>query len=203
MALSIASLIVGAVGTVFGIAGFWSARREKKRARSVRWGELSAAVKAIVLSMRKTFVPNIIYAPTQKSGILLELMQPYFENYIPTIFGLGIAKKTYQEAYASRAVLDSDEYYQFETGKWRAYVPKSIKAYKDKKLLIVDDFAMTGEYLEALKKCLVDTVGFSEENIRTVCLVDTQIAENDGRGPDYVWKTIDSSLIYLPWGRPQ
>ncbi len=208
--LDIAGLVVGVIGTAFGmvgtivgVVGFYRAEKEKKRSRSVRWEDLSAAVKAMVLAMRKEFIPDVIYAPTQKSGILIELMQPHFQKYIPVIFGLGVSKKTYCEETACKTILDAKDYYHFETVKWHAYVPKTIAAYKEKRVLIVDDFAMTGEYLDSLKQCLIHGAGFSSENIRTVCLVATKVAENDNRAPNYVWKTIDTAITYLPWGRPQ
>ena len=202
-ALNIAGFVVGVLGLAVGIGSFIYALYVRKQSRSIRWVDLSAAAKTLSLSMRNNFTPDVIYAPTQKSGIILELMQPYFKNYIPIIMGLGIPKRTNDLNKAQSNILNADDYYQFETSKWYAYVPKSITAYKNKKVLIVDDFAMSGAYLKALKECFEKQAGFTPQNVKSACLVATTVAERDDSAPDYSWKTIDSAIVYLPWGRPQ
>lgn len=76
-------------------------------------------------------------------------------------------------------------------------------AYNTNNLLIVDDFAMSGEYLEKLKECLIHELGFQPSKIRTLCLATTQVAVNNNTAPNYSWRISDSAIVYLPWGRPQ
>lgn len=196
LVINISSLMIGIIGFVYGLF-------EKKKRHSIQWGDLEVAVKTMILQMKREFVPDILYAPTQKSGIIVELTLPYLQHYTPTFFGIGIAKRNFSYENAYPKILNAEVYFHFETTKWHAYVPKSIMAYNDKKILIVDDFAMSGEYLEKLKKCLIDDAGFDFSKIKTLCLATTEVAINDKKAPDYSWKVSDSAVIYLPWGRPQ
>lgn len=199
---NIISICVGIAGFIVGVAGLIYAVWERRQSRSIRWADLASATKDMALHIKSKYSPQLFYAPTQKSGVLLELMQPYFSQYTPIIFGMGVPKAIYKEKPCG-TIINQDAYYCFETSKWFSFVPKSIRAYSGCQLIVVDDFAMSGEYLAALKECLITQAGFSADDIKTVCLANTSVSEHDSRAPDYVWKTVDSAYIYLPWGRPQ
>lgn len=195
-ALSLISCIVGIAGFLYGLS-------EKKKRRSIQWSDLDVAVKAMTMQMKREFVPDVLYVPTQKAGIIAELMIPYLQNYTPTFFGIGIPKQSYSYKKAYSKIHNAPDYFHFETSKWDSFVPKYLMAYKTNNLLIVDDFAMSGEYLEKLKECLIHELGFQPSKIRTLCLATTQVAVNNNTAPNYSWRISDSAIVYLPWGRPQ
>lgn len=80
---------------------------------------------------------------------------------------MGISKGIYKGKLCD-AIINRETHYYFETSKWFSFVPKSICAYNECQILVVDDFAMSGEYLAALKICLNEQAGFSDDNIKTV-----------------------------------
>lgn len=201
--IDVVGIISNSIGLIVAILGFAYGAYQKRKNRSIQWTHLDRAIKSIILPMKQNFVPDILYAPTQKSGAVVELILPYLQSYTPTIFGLGISKRDYDFDEAQSRILNAGAYYHFETTKWHAYIPKSIRAYRERKILIVDDFAMSGEYLKALKEFLIHKVGFDPKKIKTLCLATTEVAVNNGLAPDYCWRTTDNATIYLPWGKPK
>lgn len=104
---NIISVCIGVAGLVVGVIGILYAVWERRQSRPVRWTDLASATKCIAQHIKRNYSPQVFYAPTQKSGILLELMQPYFSTYIPIIFGIGIPKGIYR-GNPCDAIIDKD-----------------------------------------------------------------------------------------------
>lgn len=62
---------------------------------------------------------------------------------------------------------------------------------------------MTGDFLEKLKDTLTNTVGFNDDNIRSMCLATTIFAKENNKEPDYYWKIFETPKVFLPWGKPE
>ncbi len=190
----------GALGTIISFISFIQYHKEKRKNKSIKWDDLQIAITHMYKKIKEEFVPDILFIPNEKGGVLANLIKKNLKLCTPCIFGIGVSKKYTKYKINNNLI---DDYYIFETTKWIAYLPKILKKYKDKKLLVIDDFVMTGDFAFELKKKLVHDIGFDESNIKIMSLATTQIAIDSQKGPDYYWKSFDSSKVYLPWGIPE
>jgi len=79
-------------------------------------------------------------------------------------------------------------------------VPNAPARYGEGDILIVDDFVMSGDFLEALKKQLVEA-GVVASRIRSASIAVTRVAIRNHKAPDYYWWTADDDDFYFPWGK--
>ena len=121
----------------------------------------------------------------------------YFDNEPPILVGTLIWRKHKER---NEDPLDLSGYYLYTTNKWYAYVPEVIFVNKKIKVLIVDDFAMSGDFIYGFKEYLLKN-GFNDSNIKTACVITTNVAINNNKAPNYYWKTVDSDDFYFPWGK--
>lgn len=194
------SIIFSITGWLFSLLSLILYLKERKKNKTILWRDIPVATNSMVEKMKKEFNPDIIFIPNEKGGILVNYLKKSLSNYIVCIFGVGIPKK---RADLNKVLFIKDDFYSFSTSKWYAYIPKCIEDYKDKKILILDDFAMSGDFLFSLKEILIDDLGFLKNNIRTMCLATTLTAKGNSKAPDYYWKIFDTTKVYLPWGKPE
>jgi len=194
-------LLIGLLGIILSFIFHTKARKAEKETieaikenKSLSWSELQAGSSDLCKKFRKDFTPDIILTPNLRGGIISELIKDQFEKHIPVFTGQIFWKKT------SVHTPEIPDNFQIKTGKWILYIPQSICAFKESKLLIVDDFAMSGDTLWGIKEKLIDH-GFREENIKTVSLVTTKVAIDNSKEPDYFWRVNESSDFYFPWGK--
>ena len=200
MLFNIISILIGIIGIVLSAISILLFLKEKQKNRTIYWKDIPVAASSLSEKMRKEFNPDIILIPNEKGGVIANFFKKSFPSYINCIFGVGIPIKRIN---ISETNFISDDFYFFKTQKWYAYIPKYISHYKDKRILIIDDFAMTGDFLIELKRTLINHAGFKEQNIKTMCIATTEFSVENGKSPDYYWKKFDSSKVYLPWGRPE
>ena len=92
-----------------------------------------------------------------------------------------------------------------KTTKWHVYMPNIIKTTANKsniKILIIDDFTMSGDFLFSLKKEL-NNLGYIPQNIRSCSIAVTSVAQNTNKAPDYYYKEVEDSNFYFPWGKAE
>lgn len=208
--LNIFSIVIGIAGILIGIIVarhyFNKSQKMLTRSKKMDWDEVLNAINDIIKQLKcideeKRFIPDVIFVPNIKSTIIASYLTNYFDTYIPTLLGLSIFKKRYPPKVKEN-ILSSDSYIYFETAKWYVYLPMNLFDYNKKKVLIVDDFVMSGEYLSSLKELLVNN-GFDKKNIKTMCLAITEVAIGSKKGPDYYWKVVNPGALYFPWGKPE
>lgn len=208
--LSIVSIVIAIIGILVGfiVARYYYNKSQKMTiiSKSINWDDISIAINTIGKQLRslddeRKFVPDLIFLPNVKSGIIAKYLTDYFDSYVPIFLGLSIEKKRYS-LNSKEKVLIPESYKYFETSKWYVYIPMNIFEYNNKKILIIDDFAMSGEYLSTLANLLIDN-GFDKHHIRTICLATTKVAVESNKAPDYYWKEVIPGDFYLPWGKPE
>ena len=198
--LTISSFIFGILSFVYAIYCRHMTIKAERKQCTIDWKDVNIAAKDLAKQIEHTYSPDIIYVPSIKSGIIVHFIKEYFSEYIPVITGQIISKKQFGKGYIKK-IEDLDKYLFFETNKWYAYIPVGLLDYKEKKLLIIDDFAMSGDFLHILSKTLFDN-GFAPENIKTSCLATTEVAIRSEKSPNYYWKKFSITDIYMPWGKP-
>lgn len=195
--ITIVSFIIGIFGTVLSAVGVWLAVRGNamtRKAKTIDWGQLQTACKYIVKRLKKEFIPDVIITPGQKGGIISQLIVDNYELEIPIYTGFLVSKKV----DVSNVLVEN--YFVLETTKWNVFLPKSIEASTEKKVLIVDDWVMSGDFLQILHKKLIE-VGYLKQNVRSCSIATTEVAVEAKKAPDCFWKIVDAKECYFPWGK--
>lgn len=88
----------------------------------------------------------------------------------------------------------------FDASKVRQHVPRGLYASAKCSVLIVDDFAMSGDGLDGARSRL-QARGYSPDSVRTASLIVSAMAIARHRALDFYWKKVDSLDFFFPWGR--
>lgn len=198
--ITIVSTSFSIISFIYAIYCSYRLKKKEKEQKSITWEDVNIATKDLVKKIEKEFQPDVIYIPNVKSGLIVHFAKDYFSEYIPVILGQTILKKQYPKS-STEKIENQDDYLYFETNKWYAYIPKSLLPFKHKNLLIIDDFAMSGDFLEKLVNQLIDN-GFAKNKIITSCLATTEVAIANKKSPTFYWKKFSTIDIYMPWGKP-
>ncbi|MDE6605510.1 MAG: hypothetical protein K2K85_05785 [Clostridia bacterium] len=199
--MGIISEIVGVVGTLLGAWGVVLtiiSNRRNRKLKTVTWSDMQSATKFFWRNLNHIkFKPTFIITPGQKGGIIAQLISDFYEEKMP-IFSGFLEKKD------NKQVLD-DNYLTLSTTKWHVHMPISLKTCENKedvKLLIVDDFVMSGDFLHKLKSVLLE-LGYLEQNIYSCAIAVTKVAIDANKAPNYHWKVVDDKDFYFPWGKAE
>lgn len=199
--MSIISELVSIVGTLLGACGVVltiASNRKNKKLKAVSWSDIQSATKFFWRKLKhKKFEPTFIITPGQKGGIIAQLIDDFYEEEIPIFSGFLETKDKEQ--------VEDDNYLTLSTTKWYVHMPISLKTCKQKdrvKLLIVDDFVMSGDFLYLLKNTLLE-LGYLEQNICSCAIVVTKVAIDAKKSPDYHWKVVNDKDFYFPWGKAE
>lgn len=199
--MSIISELVGILGTVlgaWGVALTISSNRKNRKLKTVTWADIQSATKFFWRKLQhENFKPDFIITPGQKGGIIAQLIKDFYKDDIPIFSG-------FLEA-SGKGNVEDENYLKISTTKWDVYMPVSLKTFKEKekiKLLIVDDFVMSGDFLFSLKSKLLE-LGYLNENIYSCAIAVTKVAMDANKKPSYHWKVVDNKDFYFPWGKAE
>ena len=199
--MSIISELVGIAGTAFGAWGVAltiSSNRKNRKLKTVTWADIQSATKFFWRKLKhQKFKPDFIITPGQKGGIVAQLVKDFYEGEIPIFSGFLEAK--------DQECIKDENYLTLSTTKWHVHMPISLKTFEQKdkvRLLIVDDFVMSGDFLQLLKNTLVE-LGYLEQNIYSCAVAVTKVAMDANKGPSYHWKVVDDKDFYFPWGKAE
>ncbi|MCH5298190.1 MAG: hypothetical protein J1E96_00360 [Ruminococcus sp.] len=199
--MSMISEFFGIVGTVFGAWGVvltLKSNKKNKKLKSITWEDIQSATKFFWRKLQcRKFKPDFIVTPGQKGGIIAQLIRDFYEDDIPIISGFLRAK--------GQGTVENENYLKLSTTKWDVYMPVCLNENKQKdtiKLLIVDDFVMSGDFLKLLKNTLLE-LGYSEKNIYSCAIAVTRVAMDANKNPNYYWKVVDDKDFSFPWGKAE
>lgn len=199
--MNILNELIGIAGTAFGVWGVVltiNSNRKNRKLKTVTWSDIQSATKFFWRKLQhQNFKPNFIITPGQKGGIIAQLIKDFYKDDIPIFTGFLEAKN--QES------VEDENYLTFSTTKWNIHMPISLKTFehKDKiKLLIVDDFVMSGDFMYLLKENLLE-LGYLKENIYSCAIAVTKVAMDSNKNPSYHWKVVDDKDFYFPWGKAE
>ncbi|NGZ76526.1 type I phosphoribosyltransferase [Saccharibacillus alkalitolerans] len=183
--------VVGVGLTIY--YGIKSTKLEKKRVR-LDWAEVQACTTDLHRQLKKTFDPELILATDLRGATISNLILQNFDYPVPTFTGMTFLKDQ------QKSDIELKGYFQIPTHKWDVFLPENLFQFTSKRLLIVDDFAMSGDYLKKLKEVLIEK-GFNKEDIKTLCIATTKVAIKSQKAPDYYWLESDDDDFYFPWGK--
>lgn len=199
--MSILSELVGIAGTLLSAAGIvmtWNSNRKLKALKTITWSDIQTATKYFWKTLNhNNFQPTIIVTPGQKGGIIAQMIDDFYEEDIPILTGFLEAKSNGQHEITDSLVIS--------TTKWYVHLPGFLKTCENKekvKILIVDDFVMTGDFLHKFKDSLLG-LGYIEENICSCAIAVTGVALDAKKSSDYYWKIVDNKDFDFPWGKAE
>lgn len=167
---------------------------ENKR-KKIEWTDLQSSSNDLGNKLKKDkFSPDLIFTPGLKGATFVNLLQNELKTNTPVYVGVSYWKQE------NNGVLKEDNFEYIETNKWYVAIPKNLLDQSEKKILIVDDFVMSGDFLDRLKKLLLNA-GFKANNIKSMSVVTTSIAVGNLKAPDYYWFETPDLNFYFPWGK--
>lgn len=166
----------------------------EKARKQFDWTDLQACMSDLASASKKEFIPDVVFTPGLRGATLTNLLLSEFDGNIPAYVGISF----WRESLDAPSELSETE--RIDTKKWYVHVPLSLTSYKDKKLLVVDDFAMSGDFLDSLR-IVLQGMGFQSNNVKTMCAVTTTIAIQNKKAPDYWWFASENTDFYFPWGK--
>lgn len=183
--------IIGVYLTIY--YGRKSIQLERAR-KKLEWSELQSGTSDLGKKVRNEYNPDIILTPGLRGGIIAKLILNVFDTNIPTFVGISFWKNN------QGGITQIKDYFRIETKKWDVYIPNGVLEFTDKRVLIIDDFAMSGDFIDRLKDLLVSK-GFTQANIKTLSVATTKVAISNHKAPDYYWLKTEDDDFYFPWGK--
>lgn len=188
--------IMTAIGVFLTIYFGVKFNRLQKKNRTLSWNDIQIYADSISLCLKQDrFVPQVILAPGIRGAIIAEISLNKFERNIPVFIGIS-----YRD-FTQECKLTINNYETFTITKdWDILIPKAIFGFTDKKILVVDDFCLTGEFFQKLRSFLTSN-GFDEEKIRIYSCIITAVTKSAERAPEYYSRIVEDDYIYFPWGK--
>lgn len=190
-------LLVGMAGAILS----YDAYKKSRALKTVSWNDLQIATKHIWKDLKKIqFTPDIILSPDPKGGIVGYMISKFYDNDIFTNIGHARRKGM------ARSVSFSDaNYIVLHTNKWEVAFSKQViemDGKSDLKVLIVDDFVLSGDFNIELVDLLL-SAGYQRQNIIVCCVAVTTVAIQSEKAPKFYWKVVDNEDFYFPWGKAE
>jgi hypoxanthine phosphoribosyltransferase len=194
MILTVVSLLIGVAGVIATVLFARKAENASRERRRLEWSDLQAAANDLGKKIRRDCSPIAIVTPGLTGATFANLLADEFPNQPPVFVGVRVWK---EDTHGSVTFADT---FKIETSKWLIFVPRLAADYTDGEILILDDFVMSGDFLEKLRSSLVEA-GVKSTKIRSAAIVATKVAINSHKAPDYYWWTAEDDNFYFPWGK--
>jgi hypoxanthine phosphoribosyltransferase len=192
------NIVLGATTVVgFGLAIWQSIRAEQlnKRERDLDWPRFRNATSDLARSIdRSDFMPDVIVALSERGAIVGHLVARELRRQVPIVTlaylgkpDPGVELPGFEALRGTKAVV---------------FVPDGLAELRGKRLLLLDDFVMSGDGLQRLRTALFDK-GFDRQDIRSGAVVATKLSIVSKKGPDYFGREAKDFDFYFPWGRAE
>jgi hypoxanthine phosphoribosyltransferase len=192
--LGIGGFLVGIVGIVLTIYYAQQAQRLNKMRKRLEWADLQAAASDLGQRMKHNFAPAVVVTPGLTGATFANLLVTEFPNQPPVLVGT----RTWKDD--PHAPVLPDDSIVIDTKKWIVTIPRKVLLYQSGKILIVDDFVMSGDFLDLLKARMVEA-GIDAARIVAASIVVTKVAIKNRKSPDYYWWVADDDDFFFPWGK--
>ena len=171
-----------------------AARLERDR-QTLTWEDVVVATDDLASQISKSgFQPELFLATSARGAIIAHLMARHLSQTCPVLVGIV----EWKDEHLFQGDLSS--YDAIDTSKVRLYIPKTVYANKESRVLLIDDFAMSGNGM-AEARARLEAHGFQPDAVRTATLIVSAVAVDSYRVPDFYWKKVDSLDFFFPWGR--
>lgn len=178
----------------FGLAVWQATRAEQlnKRQRDLDWPRFRNAASDLARSVdRSGFMPDFILSISDRGAMVGHLVARELRRQIPII---------------TVGYLDQEEdvsipgFLTLRGTKATTFLPDGLKGLRGKRVLLVDDFVMSGDGLLRIKDQLLD-YGFAKDSIKSGAVVATKVSVANKKGPDFFAREARDFDFFFPWGR--
>jgi len=194
LALGLGGVLVGVVGVLLTIYYARKAEELNRKRKRLEWADIQAAANDLGQRIKKDFSPAAIVTPGLTGATFANLLAEEFMGQPPVFVGTRTWKESPYTIIPDRGV------FAIETKKWIVTIPEAIFEYCNGTILIVDDFVMSGDFLETLKDTLI-TSGFASDQIKSAAIAVTKVAIKNHKSADYYWWVADDDDFFFPWGK--
>lgn len=183
---------IGLIGVLVSIYFGVKAKRLERRIKRYSWADIESGISFLANHAFSEFSPDVILTVSMPGTIVASLMLAKRAIFLPCLMAspFKVTGNNLPENPSNTIV----------TSKWHIHVPDELLSYRQRKIMIVDGAALTGDTMIAVNNFLV-TNGFSRSNIYWATLFATEMALEAGKAPNIHWITVPDSNVYLPWGR--
>lgn len=189
-------VVIALVGIVLTVFYGVKSSRLQKQLKKLDWHDIELAARKLTKKMRKDkFTPDLVFTPGLRGATFANLVQPLAYD-IPVFVGLTCPKPLKKK----RGDIPGHVY--VETSKWVVEIPELLFSYADKKILILDDFVGSGEFMINAVRLLKEK-GFNPRNIKTMAIIVSEMAEVSNKATDYYWRVSKESDFFFPWAEAQ
>ena len=192
---------VTGIGLLFGVVGIGltiyyerKAVRIDRLRKSLEWSDLQVAATELASRISKTESPAAIIAPNLAAASFCNLLASQIGEQPPVFVGIRTWK---DDPHSS---ISPPSYFNFETSKCFVSIPRDVADFKNGTILFVDDFVMSGDFLEKLSEILFDA-GVPESRFKSASIVVTKVAIKNHKAPDFYWWETEDDEFYFPWGK--
>lgn len=196
--MDIFNIICGVITIIsFAVTIFFGMKSSKleKALRKMEWSDVLSAVDLLWFQLRKdNYIPDVILSPGLRGCFFAELLVNKMGHDIPVLVGSSIIedKKNVDELNGYTKIPVRED--------WNIFIPDIVFRLQNAKILIVDDFTLSGQFPVDLKKQLFCN-GIRKENVKSFYAVITTVTKSKGSIPDYYWKEVSDDNFYFPWGK--
>ncbi|MFI7540281.1 phosphoribosyltransferase [Actinoplanes sp. NPDC049599] len=181
----------------FGLAIWQALRAEQlnRRERDLDWPRFRGATSDLARAIdRSDFMPDVILALSDRGAIVAHLVARELRNQVPIV----------TVAYHSTAgtSVELPGYLALRGSKSTVFLPDRLREQSDWKVLLIDDFVMSGDGLSRVRDALIKQ-GFDPGRIRSGAVMATKLSLANKKGPDYVAREARDFDFYFPWGRAE
>jgi hypoxanthine phosphoribosyltransferase len=187
------------VTTLIGFAlAIWQTLRAEqlnRRQKDLDWPRFRSATSDLARAIdRSDFMPDAIVALSERGAMVAHLVARELRRQVPII----------TVAYLNKpgTSMDLPGYEPLRGTKSTIFLPEKLCELKDRRVLLVDDFVMSGDGLARVRATLLSW-GFDPQQIRTGAVVATKLAVVNKKGPDYLVREVKDFDFYFPWGQAE
>ena len=191
--ITIIGFLIGVLGFALTIYSLVKSNREKRAKKNIKWEDLQSAAAYLSKKIKEARdIPDAIFTFSGRGAVIADLICYGLNHNIPVFVGLDIWKKEWGN-------LIFPGFINYETNKWYLHIPEIIYDFKSRKILIINDYTMSGDWIEKTRSKLE---GF--QHIKFLSIVTTNLAKRRNQAPDYYWTIrADDDDFYFPWGKAE
>ena len=187
--------LVSAAGLLLTLHYGRKAARLERARQNLTWEDILIAADDLASQLSKIgFQPELLLATSARGAIIAHLIGRHLPHTIPVLVGIV----EWKDDHLFEGDLSS--YDAIDTNKVRIYIPKVVYANIERRVLLVDDFAMSGNGMSETRSRL-EAHGFRPDAVKTATLIASVVAIASHRVPDFYWKKVDTLDFFFPWGR--
>ena len=181
----------------FGLAIWQAIRAEQlnRRERDLDWPRFRSAAADLARSIdRSNFMPDVVLAMSERGALVSYLVARELRTQVPIV----------TVAYLDRSdkKFDLPGYEPLNGTKATVFLPERFAELRGSRLLLLDDFVMSGDGLDSIIGLLV-AKGFDRQDIKSGAVVATKLSIASKKGPDFYGRETRDFDFYFPWGRAE